>query len=112
MCFGRSPDQIPACFPGSGKYGILRAKVLGEIITTQFAARFAPSIVECVDLWAEAHGIRNMLPGAIGKFLAKLGGQVHALVLRQDDMALMGAPFEQNRAQVGVFEFRPHGCPR
>ena len=75
-----------------------------EVVASKFGACQFPPVSERVGIRVAADGIGQQLHAAIGTALSLLGEEVHALVLGEDDAALVGNGLGQHGAQVGTFE--------
>jgi hypothetical protein len=83
---------------------VLRVEELAEVVAAQLGACQVPPVIERVGIRVAADGIGQQLHPSIRATLPALGEEVHALVLGQDDAALIGDGFGQHGAQVGAFE--------
>jgi len=68
-----------------------------------------PTSHRTVGIRVAADGVGQQLHAAIGAALSALGEEVHALVLGEDDAALVGDGLGQHRPQIGAFESQCHG---
>ena len=82
----------------------LRVEEFAEVVAAQLDARQFPPVIERVGIRVAADGIGQQLHAAIGATLPALCEEVHALVLGEDDAALVGNGLGQHGAQVGAFE--------
>lgn len=83
---------------------VLRVEILRKIVAAQLAAGEVPPVIERVGVRVAADRVGEQLLASIRATLPTLGEEVHALVLDQDDAALIGDGFGQHGAQVGAFE--------
>ena len=72
--------------------------------------RQLPPVVEGIDIRVAAGGIGDGLLATIEPALAALGQEVHALILDQDDAALIRRRFGEHGPQLRAFESNSHGC--
>ena len=80
-----------------------------ELARAEFGARQFPPVVERIDIGVAAHGVGDGLAPPIGPALAVLGHEIHALVLDQDDAALVGRRLGKHGPKLGAFESNSHG---
>ena len=71
--------------------------------------RQLPPVIEGIDIRVAAGGIGDGLLATIGSALAALGQEVHALILDQDDAALIRHRFGEHGPQLRAFESNSHG---
>jgi hypothetical protein len=57
-----------------------------------------------INVRVAADGIGDQLSTTVGTALALIGHKIHAMILDQDDAALMSYRFGKNRPQVDAFE--------
>ena len=101
---GGGQHQIVRAVQDACEDAFLRVEEFAEVVAAQLGARQLPPVVKRVGIRVAADGIGQQLHAAIGTALSLLGEEVHALVLGEDDAALVGNGLGQHGAQVGAFE--------
>jgi hypothetical protein len=86
-----------------------KVEELAEVVAAELGARQFPPVVERIDVGVAAHGVGHGLAPPIGPALATLGHEIHALVLDQDDAALVGRCLGEHGPKLGAFESNSHG---
>jgi hypothetical protein len=81
---------------------------LTEVIAAEFAVHPRPPVIEGIDVRIAADGVSNPFPASIGPALAFLRHEIHALILGQNDAALIRHRFNEHGPQIGAFESNTH----
>ena len=104
LLFDADRSAVAARLQEAREQAVLRVEILRKIVATQLAAGEVPPVIERVGVRVAADGVGEQLLASIRATLPTLGEEVHALVLGEDDAALVGNGLGQHGAQVGTFE--------
>lgn len=101
-------QQVIGAVQDAREHLLVRIEELAEVVAAQLDARQFPPVIERIDIRVAANRVRNQLLALIGPALAMFGEPVHALVLDQDDAALVGDGLGQDRSKRTAFEEQSH----
>src|SRR5690606_39580047 len=90
------------------KHALLRIEELAEVVATELGTRQFPPVVEGIDIRVATGGIGDGLLATIGSALAALGQEVHALILDQDDAALIRRRFGEDATKLRAVDTQRH----
>ena len=76
---------------------VLRVEILRKIVATQLAAGEVPPVIERVGVRVASDGVGEQCLAPIRATLPTLGEEVHALILDQDNAALIGDVSENGK---------------
>src|SRR5690606_16848143 len=110
VCRGGGHVEVVLAVQDARKHALLWIEELAKVIAAEFGTRQFPPVVEAIDIRVAAGGIGDGLLATIGSALAALGQEVHALILDQDDAALIRHRFGEHGPQLRAFESNSHGC--
>src|SRR5690606_38326904 len=110
VCRGGGHVEVVLAAQDARKHALLRIEELAKVIAAEFGTRQFPPVVEAIDIRVAGGGIGDGLLATIGSALAALGQEVHALILDQDDAALIRHRFGEHGPQLRAFESNSHGC--
>jgi hypothetical protein len=109
VCFGRGDLKVVPSTGNGSKNFFPRVEELSEVVTAELVVRPPPSVVKGIDIGIAADAIGEEFLATIGPTLAAFGHEIDALILDQDDAALVGDCLGQYGPQVGTSESDRHG---